>query len=87
MSKQSWEAIKGPKDQYSLTFYVQVKDEPDLVAEVYDLEGDGGESAARLIAAAPEMLKALEAILDASEDPARIEAIAHTAIDKARRLV
>ena len=55
MSKRSWEAFKAPESQYC-GYHVEVKGEPDIVADVYDLEGDGGESAARLIAAAPDML-------------------------------
>ena len=78
-----WEAVKAPEGQFSPAYYVEVKDGPDVVADVYDLEGDGGARIAHLIAAAPWMYEALEAILDADGNLHEIEAIARTAIAKA----
>ena len=66
-NKQSWEAVKAPKGQYSPAYYVEVGDGPDVVCDVYDLEGDGGESVARLIAGAPDMLDELRSILEVLE--------------------
>ena len=67
MSKQSWKAVKVPKEQDGPAYSFEVEAGPDVVADVYDLEGDGGESAARLIAAAPDLLDELRSILEVLE--------------------
>ena len=67
MSKRSWEAVKYPEGLSCPEYNVCTNDGQDIVAEVYDLDGDGGEYAAKLIAAAPEMLAELKSILDVLE--------------------
>ena len=59
----AWKAVKVPREQDGPAYCFEVEDGQDVVADVYDLDGDDGESAARLIAAAPDMLDELKSIL------------------------
>ena len=67
MSKRSWKVMRAPKKEYGPSFYIEVEDSQGVVADVYDLDFDAGVSAARLIAAAPDMLDELKSILEVLE--------------------
>ena len=67
MSKQHWKAVKAPPKQPGPSFYIEVECSQGVVADVYDLDFDAGVSAARLIAAAPDMLDELKSILSVLE--------------------
>ena len=67
MSKRSWKAVKVSREQYGPAYTYEVEEGQNVVADVYDLEGDGGESIALLIAAAPDMLAELRSILEVLE--------------------
>ena len=67
MSKHTpgpWKAVQVPREQDGPAYCFEIEAGPDVVADVYDLFGDGGESAARLIAAAPDLLAELRSILE-----------------------
>ena len=70
MSKHTpgpWKAVEVPREQDGPAYCFEVEDGQDVVADVYDLDGDDGESAALLIAAAPDLLDELKSILEVLE--------------------
>ena len=82
----------GPWTVVEAHSYTQVRATDKGIADIFDQRDQGStvqwrhhewEANARLIAAAPWMYEALEAILDADGNLLEIEAIARTAIAKA----